>query len=279
MHGAVEHEGWNLHAGVHIAAGDDLGREKLLRYGARPALALDRLRRLPDGRVAYRVKYSRGRSKHRVMTPLEFLARLAAIIPPPRFPLVRFHGVLGPRSSWRKDVVPRPRGVAACRRNESKERTPRRTRPAGEGEPATRPTRRDKAHPAGPSVAAATTETNATPTAVANSPLPLQSVEPTLVAPNVLSVAHWSRLAGGELYAATPRMAWAPLLRRTFAVDVQQCPKCHGRLRLIAPIVDASVARSILQSLGIPTTAPAVARARDPTDLFELEPSESYAVP
>ena len=28
------------------------------------------------------------------MTPLELLARIAAILPPPRFPLIRFHGVL-----------------------------------------------------------------------------------------------------------------------------------------------------------------------------------------
>jgi hypothetical protein len=83
---------------------------------------------VPDGRIAYRVKYSRGRSKHRVMTPLEMMARLAAIIPPPRFPLVRFHGVLGPRSSWRKDVVPRPRGSTVCTRDEAKQREPRRPR-------------------------------------------------------------------------------------------------------------------------------------------------------
>jgi hypothetical protein len=116
----AEHEGYNLHAGVHIGAGDDLGRERLLRYGARPLLALDRLRRLRDGRIAYRTKYARTRSKHRVMTPLELLARLAALISPPRFPLIRFHGVLGPRSSSRTDVVPKPRSAKvgnACERN------------------------------------------------------------------------------------------------------------------------------------------------------------------
>jgi Putative transposase len=81
------HDALSLHAGVHIAAGDDAGRERLFRYGARPAMALDRLRRLPDGRFAYRVKYARaGRAKHRVMAPLELLARIAAILPPPRFP-------------------------------------------------------------------------------------------------------------------------------------------------------------------------------------------------
>jgi hypothetical protein len=90
---AAEHEGFNLHAGVYIPPGDDMGRERLCRYGLRPAMAQGNLRRLPDGRIALRVKYARaGRAKHRVMTPLEFLARLSAITPPPRFPLLRYSG-------------------------------------------------------------------------------------------------------------------------------------------------------------------------------------------
>jgi putative transposase/transposase-like zinc-binding protein len=113
--GAVEHDGFNLHASVVVAGDDDLGRERLMRYGTRPQLALDRLRRLPGGRLAYRIKKLRGgRAKHRVMTPLEFLARLAVIVPPPRYPLLRYHGVLGPRSSWRRDVVPQPREPRPC---------------------------------------------------------------------------------------------------------------------------------------------------------------------
>ena len=36
MDGAVESEGFNLHTGVSIPAGDDEGREKLCRYAARP---------------------------------------------------------------------------------------------------------------------------------------------------------------------------------------------------------------------------------------------------
>ena len=107
----VDRDGFNLHAGVRIAAGDDLGRERLLRYAARPPLSLERLRRLPGGRVAYRLKYVvRGqRGKYRVMTGVEFLARLAAITCPPRYPLTRFAGVLAPRSAWRREVVPKPR--------------------------------------------------------------------------------------------------------------------------------------------------------------------------
>ncbi len=107
---AVDRGGFNLHAGTCIEAGDDMGRERLARYGARPPLSLERLRRLPGGRVGYRLKYvTRGRGRFRIMTGLEFMARLSAVIAPPRYPLVRYAGVLGPRSAWRKDIVPKPR--------------------------------------------------------------------------------------------------------------------------------------------------------------------------
>jgi hypothetical protein len=39
----VERDGFNLNAGVRIEAGDDLGRERLMRYGSRPPLSLGRL--------------------------------------------------------------------------------------------------------------------------------------------------------------------------------------------------------------------------------------------
>jgi hypothetical protein len=32
------------------------------------------------------------------------------------------------------------------------------------------------------------------------------------------------------------RLAWADLLRRVFAVDVLECPRCGGRMRLLATI-------------------------------------------
>jgi hypothetical protein len=67
---AVDHEGFNLEASVRIEGDDDMGRERLARYGARPPFSLERLRMLPGGRLAYRVKkVGRGREKTRVMTP------------------------------------------------------------------------------------------------------------------------------------------------------------------------------------------------------------------
>jgi hypothetical protein len=93
--------------------------------------------------------------------------------------------------------------------------------------------------------------------------------------PNVLAVSHWERLLGGAIYAASPRVDWPKLLRRTFDVDVLQCPKCHGRLRVLAVITEREPVRQILAHLGLPTEAPPVARARDPTDdAVDAEPSD-----
>ena len=42
-----------------------------------------------------------------VFDPIEFLGRLAVLVPRPRINLVLYHGVLGPRASWRAQVVRR----------------------------------------------------------------------------------------------------------------------------------------------------------------------------
>ncbi|WP_437987514.1 hypothetical protein [Sorangium sp. So ce117] len=55
---------------MRLEADDDQGRERLVRYCARPCFALDRLSLLPDGRVAYRVQYEGRGGTHRVMTPV-----------------------------------------------------------------------------------------------------------------------------------------------------------------------------------------------------------------
>ena len=43
---------------------------------------------------------------HIVMSPLEFMQRLAALVPRPRLHLIRFHGVLAPNAKLRALVVP-----------------------------------------------------------------------------------------------------------------------------------------------------------------------------
>jgi hypothetical protein len=42
-----------------------------------------------------------------VFEPLEFLERLAALVPAPRFNMIRYSGVLAPAASWRARLVPR----------------------------------------------------------------------------------------------------------------------------------------------------------------------------
>ena len=58
-----------------------------------------------------------------------------------------------------------------------------------------------------------------------------------------------------------------------FAIDVLGCPKCSGRLKLIAFITGVGVARKILAHLALPTTGPPTTKAvRMGGDEAELAP-------
>jgi hypothetical protein len=251
---AVEIANYNLEASVRIAADDDFGREHLLRYCARPPLSLVRLIALPHGNLGYRIKKLRNhRNKLRIMTPLELLARLAALIPPPRHPLVRFHGAFAPRSSWRKLVVPKSPNAEPKPKhhhdppNENPAREP--SNPA-----ATKPS------PTKPSARPPATRTPASAGA------PALIAETHWLAPNVLSVRHWERIRCGALAATSARIDWPTLMSRTFDVDVLDCSKCGGRLRILALVDDEDTATAILDELAIERTPPP-ARARDPSTL------------
>ena len=41
--------------------------------------------------------------------------------------------------------------------------------------------------------------------------------------------------------SAPARMSWACLLKRVFDIDIEHCPRCGGRLKIIAAIVDPQV--------------------------------------
>jgi hypothetical protein len=109
-------DGWSLEAGVRIRAGDRAGLQKLCRYVLRPPFAGERIERLSDGRVLYRFRRARpDGSTHVVLEPVEFLEKLAALVPPPGSHLVRYHGILAPHARLRGRVV-RPEAAAppAC---------------------------------------------------------------------------------------------------------------------------------------------------------------------
>ena len=108
-------EGFSLHTGVHLHANDRAGLARLLAYGARGPIALERLGTLPDGRLTYQLKrpLPDGRTEL-VLQPTELLRKLATLVPPPRRNLVRYHGFFAPHSALRAKVVA---GASGCARD------------------------------------------------------------------------------------------------------------------------------------------------------------------
>jgi hypothetical protein len=73
-----------------------------------------------------------------------------------------------------------------------------------------------------------------------------------------------SSAAPAEPPARQGARLWADLMRRSFGIDTLACPRCGGRLRLIALIDDASVIERILRHLGLPTDVPTPRPGRAP---------------
>jgi hypothetical protein len=166
--------GFSLHAATVCEAQQPAKLEKLCRYIARPAIANERLSTNERGQVIYKFKQPfRDGTTHVVLEPLDFIARLAALVPRPRLNLTRFHGVFAPNCKHRESVVPK--------RKPSEKKTD----------------------------------------------IPL--------AP----------------------MTWMQRLKRVFAIDIETCPKCGGKLRVIACIEDPDVIATILEHI----------RTREATDL------------
>ncbi|MBK7644621.1 MAG: transposase [Planctomycetes bacterium] len=161
----------SLHAKVRIEAQDREGLERLCRYIARPPIKVERLSLAPDGRVIYGLRrHWRDGTSAIAFEPLDFIARLAALVPRPRAHLLTYHGILAPAAEWRDLVVPGPRAKSSpcsepgvrvwvrrpalrCRRTTRCRRraAPRASRPSLLGNPARRvrepsPRRSQQAH-------------------------------------------------------------------------------------------------------------------------------------
>ena len=197
--------GFDLHAGLVVPAGQRERLERVCRYALRPPVARERLSVTSEGHVRLQLRqpWADG-TTHLVFDPIEFLGRLAVLVPRPRINLLLYHGVLGPRAAWRADVVPRE----AAPTGERAPRTEDTTGQGGDGE-----------------VDANTPDAD-------------------------------RRRACGRL--------WADLMRRTFGFDVLACPRCDGRLRLIAVIDHTPVIQKILRHLGLPSEIPVPTPARAP---------------
>ena len=100
-------DGFSLHAAVRVRGHDRKRLEQLCRYITRPALSDERVQLNAAGQVELKLKTPwRDWTTHLVLSPLEFMQRLAALVPRPRLHLIRFHGVLAPNAKLRPLVVP-----------------------------------------------------------------------------------------------------------------------------------------------------------------------------
>jgi hypothetical protein len=109
---AVNVAGFSLHAGVMSNAQDRGKLERLCRYITRSGVSEKRLAMTTYGKVRYQLKtpYHDGttgdRRSHAIFEPLDFIARLAALVPKLRVNLTRFHGVFAPNSRHRVTITP-----------------------------------------------------------------------------------------------------------------------------------------------------------------------------
>ena len=76
--------------------------ERVCRYALRPPVTQERLHLTAEGQVRLELRQPwRDGTTDVVFDPVEFLGRLAVLVPRPRINLILYHGVLGPRAAWR----------------------------------------------------------------------------------------------------------------------------------------------------------------------------------
>src|SRR2546425_1956978 len=106
----VSVHGFSLHANTQVPAHRRDQLERLMRYTARGAVALERLEEAAHGDLVYTCTkpWSDGTTGV-TLSPLELLEKLAALVPLPRVHLVRYGGCLAPHSRLRGAITPTPR--------------------------------------------------------------------------------------------------------------------------------------------------------------------------
>jgi hypothetical protein len=202
--------GFSLHAGLSTQRGERKKLERLLRYGLRPPFSQKRLSLTGDGKVRLKLRkaYFTGQTEVQ-FAPLDFIRRLAAIVPPSRENQTRYYGIFSAHHKERgKLAVLVPKPVAA-------------------GKPAE------------------DTDDGAA--------LPREAAEPV-----------------PKKY----RQPWSALLKRVFGHEMLVCPKCQGKMRLIAMVDSPKVIAKILRHLGLETEPPQLTPARAPP---QLDLAEAFA--
>ena len=203
------------------------------------------------GRLAYRMKTRwRDGTTHVLMERHELLDRLAPLIPPPRAHQVRYHGLLAPCSSGRDRVVPQPLGFAEA------EAVALAAVAGG------RPGPREEANRGECADEAARLSAESLQRPVGDDRSPPHGLRPDWATTSAAGAEAKPRGGDTRSTASTRRTRWADLLQRVFEADALCCPRCGGRMRVLAAITEADVARRILASLNLPTRAPPLTRSR-----------------
>jgi len=92
----------------------------------RPAITEKRLSLTKQGKVRYELKTPyRDGTTHVIFEPVDFIAKLAALVPRPRVNLTRFHGVFAPNRKYRVWVTPAKRGKGSTKVAEGQDKKPR----------------------------------------------------------------------------------------------------------------------------------------------------------
>ena len=103
-----QRRGFSPHAAVRCGADQRKALDQLCRYITRPAIANARIKRNRAGQVVLQLKSADQDGTTHIVSPLEWLQRLASLVPRPRLHLIRFHGVLAPHAKLRAAIVPAP---------------------------------------------------------------------------------------------------------------------------------------------------------------------------
>ena len=175
------------------------------------------------------------------MTPVEFLARISAVIPPPRHPLVRYFGVFGPNCSWRQLCVPQSVHKAQTQTMASNASCAQVSTGAG----------------AADAILPATGN---------HSSLSQQNDIRRSIALSATSTSGTETSTGASRNASSRwRLDWATLLKRTYDLDVLTCP-CGGRLKAVELVTATDRAKELLEQSGMPAKPPPIARAQPATN-------------
>ncbi len=247
-----------------MEAHDREGLEGLCRYGLRAPFSQRRISVLPNGKVRYELARpwpTPSGVTELIMEPVQFLKRLAALLPAPYQNLTRYHGVFANRSRFRPLLPLPPEATANISRDDDTDTSAHRCSANPQLE--TQPGLQIDLPLGEPGAALDAVDSGAaTDRDSADGPGAMDDAlsDPPAVRPR--------------------RLLWASLLMRSLGVSGLACPRCQSQMVLLALITAPQVVAKILDHLRIPSTPPPLAPARQATEplLFgdELDQTDPF---